>query len=271
MLQFFKNFFDAMFNEWIYLTLSIILLLVVLVTLLIVRHMRKKKENAKKIQAEFKEKSVMSLTPEEIENISKNSANPTEVKQYLTDEVELVKRESAKNKEETAKKQAVKKPKNSQPKKVKEQPKTEVKKQQKPKAEASEVKNEAQEKTEKPTPKPTAKPVKKQYTGKWKIVQENDGFIAILTASNGGTLLKTEKYKTVSNVKSGIETIKKNIDGGNFAISVDKYGHYRFKLYNLSNRLICMSEDYSSKAKCESGIESVKRFAQTASVIQEEM
>ena len=65
--------------------------------------------------------------------------------------------------------------------------------------------------------------------------------------------------------------IKKNIDGGNFAISVDKYGHYRFKLYNLSNRLICMSEDYSSKAKCESGIESVKRFAQTASVIQEEM
>ena len=275
MLQFFKNFFDAMFNEWIYLTLSIILFLVVLVTLLIVRHMRKKKENAKKIQAEFKEKSVMSLTPEEIENISKNSANPTEVKQYLTDEVELVKRESAKNKEETAKKQAVKKPKNSQPKKVKEQPKTEVKKQQKPKAEASEVKNEAQVKTETPTPKPTpkstAKPAKKQYTGKWKIVQEDDGFIAILTASNGGTLLKTEKYKTVSNVKSGIETIKKNIDGGNFAISVDKYGHYRFKLYNLSNRLICMSEDYSSKAKCESGIESVKRFAQTASVIQEEM
>jgi uncharacterized protein YegP (UPF0339 family)/uncharacterized membrane-anchored protein YhcB (DUF1043 family) len=270
MLQFFKNFFDAMFNEWIYLTLSIILFLVVLVTLLIVRHMRKKKENAKKIQAEFKEKSVMSLTPEEIENISKNSANPTEVKQYLTDEVELVKRESAKSKEETAKKQAVKKPKSAQPKKAKEQPKTEAKKQQKPKTEVLEVK-EDQAKVEKPTQKTTAKPAKKQYTGKWKIVQEDDGFIAILTASNGGTLLKTEKYKTVSNVKNGIETIKKNIDGGNFAISVDKYGHYRFKLYNLSNRLICMSEDYSSKAKCESGIESVKRFAQTASVIQEEM
>ena len=31
--------------------------------------MKKKKENAKKIQEEFKEKSVMSLTPEEIEKL----------------------------------------------------------------------------------------------------------------------------------------------------------------------------------------------------------
>ncbi len=111
---------------------------------------------------------------------------------------------------------------------------------------------------------------KRQYAGKWKISQEQDGFVATLTASNGGTLLRTEKYKSLSGVKNGIETIKKNIDGGNFAISVDKYGHYRFKLFNLSNRLICMSEDYSSKNKCENGIESVKRFAKTDNVIMEE-
>ena len=71
-------------------------------------------------------------------------------------------------------------------------------------------------------------------------------------------------------MKNGIDTIKKNIDGGNFAISVDKYGHYHFKLFNSNNRYICVSEDYSSKNKCESGIESVKRFAKTDTIIIEE-
>ena len=83
-------------------------------------------------------------------------------------------------------------------------------------------------------------------------------------------LLKTERYKSLSGVKNGIETIKRNVSGGNFAISIDKYGHYRFKLFNSTNRLICVSEDYSSKAKCENGIESVKRFALSASVIIED-
>jgi uncharacterized protein YegP (UPF0339 family) len=74
----------------------------------------------------------------------------------------------------------------------------------------------------------------------------------------------------MSGVKSGIETIKKNVESGNFAISIDKYDHYHFKLFSKSNKLICVSEDYSSKAKCESGIASVKRFATDATIILEE-
>ena len=67
-----------------------------------------------------------------------------------------------------------------------------------------------------------------------------------------------------------IETIKKNITVGNFATSVDKNGRYCFKLFSKSNRLICVSDYYSSKAKCDGGINSVKRFAETANVIIEE-
>lgn len=111
---------------------------------------------------------------------------------------------------------------------------------------------------------------KNYYTGKWKVKEQDGKFFAELTASNGGLLLRTETYTSLSGVKNGIETIKKNIDSGNFATSIDKYGHYRFKLFSHSNRLICVSENYSSKAKCESGIESVKRFAKTANVILDE-
>ncbi len=115
--------------------------------------------------------------------------------------------------------------------------------------------------------KPTTK---KTYTGKWKIKQENSKFYAQLIASNGGILLKTETYTSMTGVKSGIETIKKNIDDGNFTISSDKYGHYRFKLFSKLNRLICISEDYSSRAKCDNAIASVKRFAKTAYVLVED-
>ncbi len=323
MIEAIKNFFSLVVDEYIYLACSIILVLVVTVFLSIVLHSKKKRQRAKLKQEEFKYDTLHSLTLEEIDNISNNSANPEEVKQYLTNEAEETITKpapSAENKKSSkpapsAENKKSSKPakqikvkidevKDTQPKK-KAQPKTKkveietVKDANKPtkntvklekeeapkitkkvaqskaKAEASKIdvsnakatptKNIAKTANVKTEPVP-----KKQYTGKWKIVQDDDGYYAVLTASNGGTLLQTEKYRSITNVKNGIETIKKNVDSGNFAISIDKYGHYHFKLFNLSNRLICMSEDYSSKAKCESGIESVKRFAKTASIIQED-
>ena len=332
MLEAIVNFLSKLVNDYLPFTLLGILLLIVIVFLSILLHSKRKREMAKLQREEFKQESVQSLTPEEIDNISNNSANPEEVKQYLTTEVEEVKQQAVKKSEEEKAKKQQKTTTKTTPKKevkVEAQPTTkkstdkaeekpverkttakktaekEVKVEKKPttkrisKAEEKPVEKKATSKTtikkevkveEKPTTKKISKaeekpatkssktvskkeekPVaKKQYTGKWKIIQGEDGWYAVLTASNGGTLLKTEMYKSVSNVKNGIETIKKNIDGGNFAISIDKYGHYRFKLFNLSNRLICVSEDYSSKAKCESGIESVKRFAKTASIIQED-
>ena len=292
-----KEFLYKLGNEYIYLTLISIIALVIIIFFSIVLHVSKKRARAEKTKAQFKQSSLQSLTPEEIDNISNNSANPEEVKEYLTQEVVPTEEEKVEKPKQT-KKSATKTKKAQVKKEVKSEEKptkanaqkvkkpTETKKAEVKKAEpkktqkVAEVKNTEKatqtKKVEKPkntAPKkvePVKEPEKRKYTGKWKISQESDGYTATLSASNGGTLLKTEKYKSLSGVKNGIETIKRNIDGGNFAISVDKYGHYRFKLFNLSNRLICVSEDYSSKNKCENGIESVKRFAKTDVVIMEE-
>lgn len=282
------QFFVTLYNDYFYLILIAILALAVAVVLLILRHVRTAKEKKKLTQEDFKQKSVESLTPEEIDNISNNSADPEEVKQYLITEVDQAKKSAKKRQsaQETDKKPSLKSKKQTAKKSTAASNKQTTKEETVQKEENLELKTETPEKTEvakkaetkqkstTPTPKKQnaeEKPEqKKHYTGKWKIVQEEDGFYAVLTASNGGALLKTEKYKSIANVKNGIETIKKNIESGNFAISIDKYGHYRYKLFNSSNRLICVSEDYSSKAKCEHGIQSVKRFAQTASVILED-
>ena len=292
-----KEFLYKLGNEYIYLTLISIIALVIIIFFSIVLHVSKKRARAEKTKAQFKQSSLQSLTPEEIDNISNNSANPEEVKEYLTQEVVPTEEEKVEKPKQT-KKSATKTKKAQVKKEVKSEEKptkanaqkvkkpTETKKAEVKKAEpkktqkVAEVKNTEKatqtKKAEKPkntAPKkvePVKEPEKRKYTGKWKISQESDGYTATLSASNGGTLLKTEKYKSLSGVKNGIETIKRNIDGGNFAISVDKYGHYRFKLFNLSNRLICVSEDYSSKNKCENGIESVRRFAKTDVVIMEE-
>ena len=187
-------------------------------------------------------------------------AKTTKAKKLADQETETVKPTKAKKATKTEETETAK------PTKAKKATKTEETKEV---TKTTKTKKVATEEAQ-PTPVQKDSDTKKSYSGKWKIKDDEMGFYACLTASNGGTLLRTEYYKSLSGVKNGIETIKKNIDGGNFAISVDKYGHYRFKLFTQSNRLICMSEDYSSKAKCESGIESVKRFAQTAPLIREE-
>lgn len=295
------DFIKSLGTEYLSVTIICILALVVIIFALIVGYRSIKKEKAEQKKEHFRDSTLESLTDEAIIKISKNAADPEEVKMYLTTEVNDVRLKKSNTKTtkkpkkqtaETAKASKsisnnnVNKTKNNSKKeatKTVEQTKTIGQKSKKVEqkntddlktksnSKNSETKSSAiigSDKVEQNTV--NAQPSKKVYLGRWKICQEDDGFIAILTASNGGMLLKTEKYKSLSSVKNGIETIKKNVDGGNFAISIDKYGHYRFKLFNVSNRLICVSEDYSSKSKCESGIESVKRFAKTATIIQEE-
>lgn len=249
------QFFVMLYNDFFYLILVFVLALAVAVVLLILRHIRNSEEEKLQMQEDFKQQSIESLTSEEVDNISNNAADPEEVKQYLETEIDQAKK--------TAKKKQVQKE-NEQNKKT---PLGIIKPSSKSK------KSNPTEETAVTTEEPVAKvetTIKKQYTGKWKIVEDDEGFYAILTASNGGALLKTEKYKSIPNVRNGIETVKKNIEIGNFAISVDKNGYYKYKLFNSSNRLICVSENYSSKAKCEHGIESVKRFSQSATVIVED-
>lgn len=133
----------------------------------------------------------------------------------------------------------------------------------------------ATEKTAKPaaktvaaktTAKPAAKkaePVKdaKTAVGKWIIKEKGDGeFVAFLYANNGEIMLTSEIYTSEESARAGIDTIRKNVDGGTFVNYKDKNKNYYFKLKSVKNRILCVSETYKSEALAESAKESVKRF-----------
>lgn len=243
-----SSFFVNLYQNYFALIIIFIVLLVALIVFIALAMVKRKKREKEDSQNANKQ-AIASLTTEEIENISKNVSNPGEFREMV--ETQSTQTETVnKNQEEVAVTNDV----TEEIKEEKSEPKKPATKKQAVKVE---------------TPAPT-NANKRVYTGKWKISQDESGYFAKLHASNGGLLLKTEHYTTMSGVKSGIETIKKNVESGNFAISIDKYDHYHFKLFSKSNKLICVSEDYSSKAKCESGIASVKRFATDATIILED-
>ena len=120
-----------------------------------------------------------------------------------------------------------------------------------------------------------------RYTGKWVICRvltaahaegnlgddaAEEMFFFELHASNGEKLLTSEEYTSLSGAVAGIATHKANIEKNRFRITLSKKGDYIFKLLNGKNMLLCMGEHYATKTRCESAIESTKRFAATAIV-----
>ena len=110
-----------------------------------------------------------------------------------------------------------------------------------------------------------------KYTGKWVIYRvltegedADEMYFFELRASNGEKLLSSEEYTSYNGALKGIETHKTNIEKGNFRITLSKKGHYIFKILSGKNTLLCTGENYSSRVRCESAIESTKRFAKTA-------
>ena len=112
-----------------------------------------------------------------------------------------------------------------------------------------------------------------KYSGKWTICRvvtdtaeqgEDETYFFELHASNGEKLLSSEEYTSYNGALRGIATHKANIEKGNFKITLSKKGDYIFKLLSGKNMLLCMGENYPTRVRCESAIESTKRFAKTA-------
>ncbi len=110
-----------------------------------------------------------------------------------------------------------------------------------------------------------------KYKGKWvicRVITDEEGheemFFFELRASNGEKLLSSEEYTTYQGALRGIETHKNNILKGNLKLTLSKKGDYIFKLLSGKNMLLCMGENYPTRARCESAMESAKRFAATA-------
>lgn len=260
-IEFFINLYN---NHFYVIVISVILFSILIIGAIILSQIIKNQKEDKMYKENAKN-AINSLTPEEIDNISQNVADKETLFELLSSKDEEI---------VTEKKTANKKLKSnvsSTNNKAQSLAMEEVAiVEDTPTNKSDLIKKQSQTKKKSTTKKSTTTKTVREYTGKWKIKQLNNKYFAELTASNGGLLLKTEQYTTLSSLKNGIESLKKNIESGNVVISLDKHGHYHYKIFTSTNRLLCISEDYSSKAKCENGILSVKRFSKSATIIMEE-
>lgn len=122
--------------------------------------------------------------------------------------------------------------------------------------------------------------------GKFVVKKTNTGVKFNLKAGNGQVIATSEVYTTAAACKNGIESVKKNAPVANvedqteagyavaknpkFEIYKDKAGEFRFRLKATNGQIIAVSEGYSSMASCENGIESVKKNAVDADIVEED-
>ena len=97
--------------------------------------------------------------------------------------------------------------------------------------------------------------------GKYEFELAPDGYHFYLLANNGQLLYDSVGFTTLEGAMTGVDTFRRAVANGNFAIISDKYGRYRYVL----NRKY-YGENYSTRAQCASSAESVKRFAPDAVV-----
>lgn len=123
--------------------------------------------------------------------------------------------------------------------------------------------------------------------GKFMIKTAKNGFTFSLKAGNGEVIaVGGEVYNTLASVKNGIASVAKNAPIANledqtvegfetqtnpkFEIYKDKAGEFRFRLKAINGEIIAASEGYVKKDSCKNGIESVRKNAPYAPVIEED-
>lgn len=89
-----------------------------------------------------------------------------------------------------------------------------------------------------------------------------------LIANNGQLLFESESFKQKPR-QASIDAFKKHVKEGTFMVDEDKQGTFRYKLYSNKNVLIGVGETYKTKASCESSVESVKRFSESATIVED--
>ena len=121
--------------------------------------------------------------------------------------------------------------------------------------------------------------------GKFVVRKTNTGIKFDLKAGNGEVIATSEVYASEAACKNGVESVRKNAPVANvenqtvegyatekhpkFEVYLDKAGEYRFRLKATNGQIIAVSEGYKAEASCLNGIESVKKNAPEAPVVEE--
>ena len=107
-----------------------------------------------------------------------------------------------------------------------------------------------------------------------------------LRAANGQVVLTSEVYRTEAACRKGIESVRKNapaakvedqtaegwktLTNPKFELYPDRAGEYRFRLKARNGAVIAVSDGYTTRAACRSGVESVIKNAGGAEVTGED-
>ncbi len=121
--------------------------------------------------------------------------------------------------------------------------------------------------------------------GKFVIRRVKSGIKFDLFAANGQSILTSEVYTTEAACRKGIESIRKNapaaklenqteegfrvLTNPKFQLYQDKAGFYRFRLKARNGSIIGVSELYTGKAGALAGVESVRKNAADAAIMEE--
>ncbi|MDL2214353.1 YegP family protein [Clostridia bacterium OttesenSCG-928-O13] len=119
--------------------------------------------------------------------------------------------------------------------------------------------------------------------GSFKVKETKTGFVFNLVASNGEVIGTSEVYSSKSACLNGVESVRKNAPAANvedqtagesaknpkFEMYEDKAGEFRFRLKATNGEIILASEGYKAKASCKNGMESVRKNAPDAEVVEE--
>lgn len=121
--------------------------------------------------------------------------------------------------------------------------------------------------------------------GKFVIKETKTGTKFDLKANNGEVIATSEVYTTEAACKKGIASVQKNapiagvedqtVEGfekvkhPKFEIYLDKAGEFRFRLKATNGEIIAVSEGYKQMASCKNGIESAKKNAVDAQIVEE--
>ncbi len=121
--------------------------------------------------------------------------------------------------------------------------------------------------------------------GKFVIRNTNTGVKFDLKAGNGEVIATSEVYTTEDACRKGVASVMKNAPVANvedqtvenfeqvkhpkFEVYEDKAGEFRFRLKATNGQVIATSEGYKAKASCMNGIESVKKNAVDAEIVEQ--
>jgi uncharacterized protein YegP (UPF0339 family) len=107
--------------------------------------------------------------------------------------------------------------------------------------------------------------------GKFIVSKTKDGQeYFVLKASNGQTILQSERYKTKKSCANGIESVRKNSQvEARFEVKTAKDGRTYFVLKAANGQAIGKSQMYKSASGCSNGIASVAKNAPDAVVVED--